>query len=63
MLDALIDINISFYKYAFINIYIYIYIWRKIEKNKVVQTDEFIVKASQHYNISVLINHHQDFKN
>ena len=37
-------------------------IWRKIE-NKVIQSDEFIVKESQCYNVSALINHHQDFKN
>ena len=34
-------------------------IWRKIE-NKVIQSDEFIVKKGRRYNISVLINHHQD---
>ena len=32
-------------------------------KNKVIQNDEFIVKESRRYNILVLINHHQDFKN
>ena len=30
---------------------------------KVIQSDEFIVKESRWYNVSVLINHHQDFKN
>ena len=46
-------------------IYIYIYIERERErrKNKVFQSDEFIVKESQCYNVSVLINHHQDLKN
>ena len=27
------------------------------------QSDPFIAKGSQHYNVSVLINHHQDFRN
>ena len=29
-------------------------------KNKVTQREEFKVKESQRYNISVLMNHHQD---
>ena len=31
-------------------------------KNKVIQREEFIVKESQRYNVSVLITHHQDFR-
>ena len=29
-------------------------------KNKVIQKEEFHVKESQHNNVSVLMNHHQD---
>ena len=36
--------------------------WRKL-KNKVIQSVEFIEKESKRYNVSVLINRHQDFKN
>ena len=56
------------------NIYIYIYIyiwksiiennltvWRKIEKN-IIQSEELIGKESGRYNVSVLINHNQDFR-
>ena len=35
-------------------------IWRKVEKQ--IQSEEFNVKESPHYNILVLINHHQDLK-
>ena len=38
-----------------------IVIWEKL-KNKVIQREEFNVKESQHYNISVLRNHHQDLE-
>ena len=31
-------------------------------KNKVIQSEEFNVKGSQHYNVLVLINHYQDLK-
>ena len=31
--------------------------------NKIIQRDESNVKESQHFNVSVLINRHQDFKN
>ena len=37
-------------------------VWGKIEKQGI-ESDEFIVKESWCYNISVLIIHHQDFKN
>ena len=52
--------------------WIYIYgskKWKRIPeygeklKNKVIQSDEFIVKESRRYNISVLINYQQNFKN
>ena len=33
----------------------------KIEK-KVTQSEEFIVKENRRYNVSGLINHHQDFE-
>ena len=33
---------------------------RDIKKNKVIQKEESNVKESQHYNVSVLMNHHQD---
>ena len=36
-------------------------VWRKIDK--VIQSDEFIVKESRRSNVSVFINHHQEFKN
>ena len=36
--------------------------WRKIFKNKVIQRVEFNMKESRHYNVSVLINHYQDFE-
>ena len=44
--------------------YIYIYIQREREKmkNKVIQREEFNVKESQRYNVSVLLNHHQDLE-
>ena len=29
-------------------------------KNKVIKSDEFIVKESRNYNVSLLINHHQN---
>ena len=38
--------------------HIYIYIYKL--KNKVIQKEGFNVKESQHYNVSVLMNHHQD---
>ena len=31
-------------------------------KNKVIQREEFNVKESQCYNVSVLMNHHQDLE-
>ena len=34
--------------------------WRKIMKNKVIQSEEFNMKESRHYNVSVSINYHQD---
>ena len=34
-----------------------------MEKNKVIQSNEFMVKESQWYNVPVLINHHQDIRN
>ena len=37
-------------------------VWRKIE-NDVVQSEEFIVKENHSYNVSVLINQEQVFKN
>ena len=40
------------------DIYKRIRIWRKFEK--VIQSEEFNVKESLFYNVSVLINHHQD---
>ena len=33
--------------------------WRKIEK-KLIQSEEFNMKESQRYNVSVLKNHYQD---
>ena len=36
-------------------------VWRKLE-NKVIQSDEFIMKESRRYNVSILISHHQDFR-
>ena len=47
----------AFYSF-FIQSFIY---WEKLE-NKIIQSDGFIVKESQRYNVSVLINQHQDFK-
>ena len=32
-------------------------------KNKVILSDEFIVKKSRRYNVSVLMNHHQMLRN
>ena len=46
--------------FIYIYIYTHTYIWRKIEK--LIQSEEFIVKESQRYNLSVLINHHQDLE-
>ena len=46
-------------------IYIYIYIYREREremKNKVIQKEEFNEKESQRYNVSVQMNHHQDWE-
>ena len=34
---------------------------RKIEK-KAIQSEEFNVKESRRYNVSVLMNHHQDLE-
>ncbi len=48
--------------HTYIYIYIYIYIRRKTEKN-VIQSEEFNVKESHCYEVSVLINHHQGFRN
>ena len=31
-------------------------------KSKIIPSEESIVKESQHHNVSVLINHHQDFR-
>ena len=31
-------------------------------KNKVILSDEYFMKESRRYNLSILINHHQDFK-
>ena len=40
---------------------IYIYVWERERLiNKVIQEEEFNEKISQYYNVSVLINHHQD---
>ena len=36
--------------------------WRKILENKVIQSEEYNVKESRRYNISVSINHHQDLE-
>ena len=36
--------------------------WRKIWKNKVIQSEEFNIKESQCYNVSVSINHHEDLE-
>ena len=36
--------------------------WRKILKNQVVQGEEFRVKESRRFNISVSINHRQDLE-
>ena len=30
-------------------------------KNKIIQSDEFIMKENRRYNVSVLMNLHQDF--
>ena len=38
-----------------------IYIWKKL-KDRVIQSDEFIVKESRRFNVFFLINHHQGFK-
>ena len=35
--------------------------WREILKNKEIQGKESNAKESRRYNVSVLINHHQDF--
>ena len=46
-----------------VNIYIYIYIYIHMKlKNNIIQKEEFNVKESQRYNVSVLMNHHQDKK-
>ena len=45
----------------YVCIYIYIYMREKL-KNKLIQSEGFIVKESRGYNFSVLINHHQDFR-
>ena len=47
------------------DIYIYIYREREREKlkNKVIQSNEFIVKESQRYKVLILTNHHEDFEN
>ena len=36
-----------------------------MEKNwrTIIQRDKLVVEESRHYNVSVLINHRQDFKN
>ena len=39
----------------------YIFYGEKL-KNKVIKSEEFNVKERQHYNISVLLNHHQDLE-
>ena len=31
-------------------------------KNKVIQSKQFNVKESWHYNVSILMNHHQDLE-
>ena len=41
----------------------HIYIYKEKLKNKVIQSDDFIVKESRRYNVSVLRNYHQNFKN
>ena len=42
-------------------IYLSIYLSGEKLKNKVIQTEEFDMKDSRHYNVSVLINYHQDW--
>ena len=37
-------------------------IWRRIDKKKVIQSEEFIVKESQRYNVLVYINRKDDIK-
>ena len=36
--------------------------WREKFKNKVIQSEEFNIKESRRYNVSVSINHHQDLE-
>ena len=66
-----INSNNSFKNKVNINLFVYIYIyimennltmWRKILKNKVIQSKEFNMKKNRRYNVSVSINHHQDLQ-
>ena len=62
-----VALNLFAYK-----LYIYIYMevnngkesdnMEKKMKNKVIQSEEFNVKESRHYNVSVLINHLQNLE-
>ena len=44
----------------YIYVCVCVYVWREKLKNKVFQTEEFNVKESQRYYVSVLMNSHQD---
>ena len=36
--------------------------WRKVLNKKVIQSEEFDLKESRRYNVSVSINHYQDLE-
>ena len=67
MLILLLEDETLLLSYIYIYIYIYRYMgvnngkdqrmWRKL-KNKVIRSEEFNMKESRRYNVSVSINHH-----
>ena len=63
MMMMMMQMLIDAYLYVCVCMRIGMYMYVEKLKNKVFQRDEFIVKESRRYNISVLISHHQDFKN
>ena len=67
VLSSVVRLHIYIYIYmcvcvcVCVCVYIYIYTERETE-NKVIQSEEFNVKESRRYNMSILINHYQDLE-
>ena len=60
---AIISTQLNGFKYCDLTLLILFninHLFREKFKDKVIQEEEFNVKESQCYNISVLMNHHQD---